>query len=342
MVSDLLLQRRADISLQVRCIVSYEVRQVAVLCVTPSWFNWVKFWCIGWQPFELDVLQARLSDTFRCRTMDLPTVQANYQRSLKLPSHLPDEFDDLLSADVVVVDLEGCTDPTPCRRESNGTDHAQAIIAIPGSLHRCFTAWSPGATVYRLQAKSRFIKKNNTGTESAGFFLIRGQSRRRHRSTASASCSRATRRGFCGEKPRSCKMRRMWSRWYETPNCLRTTLETLAQVHKSVRYPAAVGPFKRISTSDSRCFSDSLRAGPACGLAANPSTPSAFHVRFQRFTLVKLTPKSVTISRRGLRSWKYSAARRRRASSSAALPGVLIKKHTVLAQPRVHSPCRGQ
>ena len=60
------------------------------------------------------------------------------------------------------------------------------------------------------------------------------------------------------------------------------------------------------------------------------------------FTLVKVTPKSVAISRRGLRSWKYSAARRRRASSSAALPGVLIKQHTVLAQLRVHSPCRDQ
>jgi hypothetical protein len=60
-------------------------------------------------------------------------------------------------------------------------------------------------------------------------------------------------------------------------------------------------------------------------LAASPSTPSVFHVRFQRLTLVKLTPKRVAISCRGLRSWKYSAARRRRASSSDALPGVLIK-----------------
>ncbi len=171
---------------------------------------------------------------------------------------------------------------------------------------------------------------------------MRGQSRRRHRSTAAESCSRATRRGFCGEKPRSCKIRRIWSRWCETPNCLRTTPDTRAQVHRSVRYPAAIGPLRRMATSKDRCFSESLVAGPGCGLAANPSTPSAFHVRRQRFTLVRLTPKSEAISRRGFRSWNCSAARRRRASSSDALPGVLIPQHTMLALPRVHSQYRGQ
>ena len=341
-IGNLFLQRRADISLQVRCIVRDEVRQIAVLRVAPTRFDRVEFRGIGWQPLKFDILQARLSDAFRCRTMDLPAIPADDQWTLKLLSQLPDEFDDFVGANVVVVDLEGSADPTTRRRESKGTDDAQAIVAVPSSLNRCFTARSPGATIYWLQAKPAFVDENDASAASTCFFLIRGQSRYRQRSTASASCSLATRRGFWGEKPRSCKIRRMWSRWYLMPNCFRTTCDTRAQVHRSVRKPAAVGPFRRISTSDLRCSSESLRAGPGCGLAANPSTPFAFHVRFQRFTLVKLTPKSEAMFRRGLRSWKYSAARRRRASSSAALPGVLIKQHTVLAQPRVHSPCRGQ
>jgi hypothetical protein len=40
-------------------------------------------------------------------------------------------------------------------------------------------------------------------------FLILGQSFVRHCCTARASCSRATRRGFWGENPRSCKILRM-------------------------------------------------------------------------------------------------------------------------------------
>src|SRR4029077_16893728 len=119
------------------------------------------------------------------------------------------------------------------------------------------------------------------------------------------------------------------------PNRLRTTSETREQVHKSVRYPAATGPFNRILVNAPLCFSQSLGSGPGCGLAAKPSTPSAFHVRFQRFTLVRLTPKSEAILRRGFRSWKCSAARPRRASSSAALPGVLMKHNTLLAAARV-------
>ena len=331
MVGELFFQRRPDVAFQVRHVVWHEVRKVTVLGMAPTRLDGIQFWGIRRKPFEVDVLQSRLSDPFCCRTMDRPTVPADDQRPLNLLPQLPDEFDDFVGANVVGMDLEWCANPASHRRESDGADDAQAIIAVPGSLNRGCTARSPGATIHRLQTKARFIEKNDGGAASACFFLIRGQSRRRQRSTASASCSRATRLGFCGEKPRSCKIRRMWSRWYDTRNCLRTTSETRAQVHRSFRYPAAIGPLSRILTSDLRCSSESLHAGPGCGLAANPSTPSAFHVRCQRFTLVKVTPKSVAISRRGLRSWKYSAARRRRASSSAALPGVLIKQHTVLS-----------
>jgi len=338
----LFLQRRADRSFQLRGVVGHKVRQVAVFRVAPSRFDRVEFRSVGWQPLELDVSEAGFGNAFGGRAMNLPPVPADDQRPRKLLSQLPHESDDFIGTNVVVVDLERGADPSPHRRECDGADDAQAVVAIPGSLDGSFAARSPGAAIDGLQAKPGFVEKNNAGALSAGFFLMRGQSCRRQRSTAAASCSRATRRGFCGEKPRSCKMRRMWSRWYETPKFLRTTSETRAQVHKSVRYPAAIGPSSRTSTSDLRCCSESLHAGPGCGLAANPSTPSAFQARFQRFTLVKLTPKSVAISCRGFRSWKYSAARRRRASSSAALPGVLIQEHTVLAPARVHSPRRSQ
>ena len=335
MVGMLLFERRTDIAFEVRRIMRYEVRQFAMLRVTPSRLDRVQFGRVGGQPLDSDVFEARGGEPFGSRAMHGPAIPTDDQGLPPLTAKLFHEGNDLVGANVALVNLKRRADMTPGGRERDRSNHAQSVVPVPGPLHGRFAARSPGAAIHGLKLKPGFIDKNNTGAASTGFFLIRDQSSCRHRSTASGSCSRATRRGFWGEKPRSCSTRPMWAGWYETPNCLRTTLETRAQVHKSVRYPAATGPWRRSLVNAPLCFSESLGSGPGCGLAAKPSTPSAFHVRFQRFTLVRLTPKSEAISRRGFRSWKCSAARRRRASSSAALPGGLMKHNTLLAAARV-------
>jgi hypothetical protein len=335
MVSVLFSERRTDVAFEMRCVVGHEVRQFAMLCVTPSWLDRVQLWRIGGQPLNIDVLQSRGGEPFGGRAMHRPAVPADDQLPTAMMAKLFHKGDYFVSPNVALVNLKRRADVTSGGRERDSSDHAQPVVPVPGSLHGRLAARGPGAAIHRLKLKPGFIDKNNAGAASTGFFLIRGQSCRRHRSTACESCSRATRRGFWGEKPRSCSTRPMWAGWYETPNCLRTTSETRAHVHKSVRYPAATGPWRRILVNAPLCFSQSLGSGPGCGLAAKPSTPSAFHVFFQRFTLVKLTPKSEAIFRRGSRSWKCSAARRRRASSSAALPGGLIKHNTLLAAARV-------
>jgi hypothetical protein len=48
-------------------------------------------------------------------------------------------------------------------------------------------------------------------------------------------------------------------------------------------------------------------------------------------------PRSA-ISGRGFRAWKYSAARRRRASNSVTLPLVLMKPTTAIADALIQSP----
>lgn len=342
MVSMLFSKRRANVAFEVRRILRHEVCQVGVLGVTPSRLDWVEFRCIGGQPLDVDVFEARGGKLFGGGAMDGPAVPADDQWLPPLTAKLFHKGNYFIGADVALVNLKRRADATPGGRKRDSSNHTQPIVPVPGSLHGRFATGGPRAAIHGLKLKSRFIDKNNTGAASASFFLIRGQSSVRHRSTASGSCSRATRRGFWGEKPRSCSTRPIWAGWYDTPNCLRTTSETRAQVHKSVRYPAATGPWRRTLVNDPLCFSESLGSGPGCGLAAKPSTPSAFHVRFQRFTLVKLTPNCEAISRRGFRSWKCSAARRRRASSSAALPGGLMIHSTLLAAARVLYQCCGQ
>jgi hypothetical protein len=342
MVSVLFSKRRADVAFEMRCVVGHEVRQFAMLCVTPSWLDRVQLRRVGGQPLDIDVLETRGSEPLGGRAMHGPAIPADDHRPSAMTAKLFHKRDYVLSANVTLLNLKWRADVTSSGRERDSADHAQPVVPVPGTLNGRFTAWRPSAAIHRLKLKSSFIDKNNAGASPASFFLIRGQSPRRHRSTVSESCSRATHLGFWGEKPRSCSTRPMWAGWYETPNCSRTTSETRAHVHKSVRYPTATGPWRRILVNAPLCFSQSFGSGPGCGLAAKPSTPSAFHVLFQRFTLVKLTPKSEATSRRGFRSWKCSAARRRRASSSVALPGGLMKHNTLLAAARVLYQCCGQ
>lgn len=342
MIGYLTLQRRSDGPLQVGRVVWDKVGQIAVLGVAPPRFNRIEFWCVGGQPFEFNVPQPRSQDAFGCGTMHAPTIEYDNQRAAKTFSQRFDKCDRFGRTNVVRVNLKRHADVLPLGRKSHRTDHTQSIVPIPSPLNGSRATRSPSPAIHRLQPKPGFIDKYNAGTAPASFFLIRGQSFLRHRSTAWASCSRATRCGFWGVNPRSCRMRPKWSGWYETRNFLRTTLATLAQVHKSVLNPAATGPAFSIATSSCFWSGDNLGVGPGCGLAARAATPPSCHARFQRFTLERLAPTWRTISARGFRSLKSFAARRRRASSSVALPLVLIQLHTVLAHYLVHLQRRGQ
>ena len=342
MVVVLSLQRRTYGPFELRCVVGGKVGELPVLSVTPAGLDRIQLGSVGRQPFELDVLDPGCGDPLRGRTMYLPAIPADDQRAPQLPPKLLDEGDGLGGAHMVVMNLKRCADAAPRRREYDRADHAQSVVAVPSALNRCLSAECPRPAVHRLQAKACFVDKDNVGSPTLGFFLMRGQSLRRHRSTASGSCSRATCRGICGLKPRSCMIRPKWSGWYDTRNCFRTIAATRPQVHRSVRNPAASGPATKVSINCRFCFSDNLLARGGCGLAANASTPPAFHALFQRFTLDRSTPNSRAISCRGFRSWKYSAARRRRASSSAALPGGLMKHNTLLATAKVLYQCCGQ
>jgi len=331
MIGCLVFERLANCPLEMRRVLRDKVGEVAVLGMAPPRFHRIELRCIGGKPFEFDILQPRSQDLFGSRTVNTPTIQHDDQRSAETFSQGLDECHRFGRTNVVRMDLKRRADVLPLRRKGHRTDYAQPVVPIPSPLNGRFTSRSPGAPIHRLQAEARFIDKNNAGAASAGFFLIRGQSFLRHRSTASAFCSRATRRGFCGLYPRSCKMRPKWSGWYDTRNFLRTTLATRAQVHKSVLNPAATGPVLRSTSSSCFCSGDNLGVGPGCGFAANAAIPPSCHARFQRFTLERLAPTSRAVSARDFRAWKYSAARRRRASSSVALPLVLIHIHTVLA-----------
>jgi hypothetical protein len=335
-------KRVLDGDFQCPHVIGNEVGQVAVLRIAPPRLDRIQFRCVGRQPLEFEPLQPRSLQLLDRRAMHRPAVKNDEQGTLQLPSQPFYKRDHVDRDNVGLVNPKRYADPLALRRERNRTDHGQSIVSIPGSLLRSNAARCPGTTVQRLQTKASFIDKDESGATSAGLFLRFGQVYRRQCSTSSSSCSRATCCGFCGVNPKSCSNRPKWSGWYDTRNCLRTTSATRRQVHNSLRYPAARGPSFNCVTNDCFCLSVSLQVGPGCGRAAKACTPPVFQALFQRFTLDNAAPHKRATSDRDFRSLKYSAARRRRASSSAELPLGLIPSATMLAEGLVRYPRRVQ
>ena len=267
MVSCLSFQRFPNGPLQLWCVVGDEVGQVAILGIAPPRLDGIQLRCVSRQPFEFDMLQPRIQDLLGRRAMYTPATQDDDQRAATTLTQSSNEFHRFGRTNIVGMNLKGRADLSPLRRKRDRADDTQPVVPIPRLLHRRLATRSPRLAVHRLQAKARFIDKCNAGTTSAGFFLIRGQSCLRQRWTASVSCSRATRRGFCGLYPKSCRMRPRWSGWYETRNFLRTTLgdsRTRPQVGLEIRFEQ--DRLSRISSSSCFCSEDSFGAGPGCRL----------------------------------------------------------------------------
>lgn len=166
----LVAESRTDRPLEVTGVVRHEVGQRAELRVAPPGFHRVEFRCVSRQPFDIDASEAGCRKPSGGRAMHTPTIPNDDQRPPKMATKLFHEIDCLVGADVLVVNLEGSANPAARRREDNGANHTQPIVAVPSTLHWRFTTRCPGATVHRLQAKASFINEYNTGATSSGFF----------------------------------------------------------------------------------------------------------------------------------------------------------------------------
>ena len=171
-------------------------------------------------------------------------------------------------------------------------DDAQSVVSLRDDLLGPRTDRGPSAPIQRLQSEAGFIEEDEGRPPSSGLFLMRGQSCERHRSIAASFRSAARRCGFCGLKPRSCKMRPRWSGWCETPNSRCTNSATRAQVQSSVENLTARGPATSRRRNRSRCEGVNFVAGPGRGFGSNAAAPPKRNARFQRLTLDKLTPNT--------------------------------------------------
>ena len=70
----MLLERVLNSTLELDFIFRFRVGKISVLGVTPTRLNWVEFWRISRQPFEVDLLESRFGEFLGGGAMHRPAV----------------------------------------------------------------------------------------------------------------------------------------------------------------------------------------------------------------------------------------------------------------------------
>ena len=114
----LLRERHADGFMQLVYIIGDEVCQVAILCVIPNGFSWIKFGGVGRQELDGQPSRTRSLETPNRRFVDTPAIHDENDRRLQMVMQLSQEGRYLHCIDVMVMDLEVEADVCTTRREA--------------------------------------------------------------------------------------------------------------------------------------------------------------------------------------------------------------------------------
>src|SRR5204863_2547082 len=182
----------------------------------------------------------------------------------------------------------------------------------------------PAPADQRGHQQAALVEQDEVGALPPGLFLMRGQSLSNHAAMASGSRWRGTRLGLCGVKSRSRSHTVRYSGLRETPNSRWINWARYGPVQRSVRNPCSVAFSAK---NRRRIFSWvwlNLGGRPEGGWARSPALPfcrkAATHRRTERGSTSRNSATSWVVYPSRTR-W---TARRRRYSSSAAVPLSLI------------------
>lgn len=187
-----------DRLLQMLDVIRNEVGQVGILGVVPNHLNGIEIRSIAGQPFHFQPRYVGFLEQAHGLAMRIVPIQDQDELAPQMAVDQVEKGDDVIEADVVLMQLEVHTQTTPLGRHGEGGDDREPVMAIPAILDRCLPLRCPGTSHDGLKHEAAFVDYDDAPSFSLGFFLIRGQSSLRHCWMASSSRSRARRSGFCG------------------------------------------------------------------------------------------------------------------------------------------------
>ncbi len=164
--------------------------------VGPDGFVGVELRGVGRKAFEMQPREPTADFPNRFSFVDAGVVPDHDDVPAEVAQQVPEEFADLVVADVLRVALEVQADaPTP-GSQGDARDHGDAIMPVAMMNDGRLAARSPGLSHRGDQEEARLVDEDDVGTQPRSVFFTRGQFLRFHRSIFASSRSKALRSGF--------------------------------------------------------------------------------------------------------------------------------------------------
>ncbi len=174
-----------------------EVGLAPVFDVAPHAFHRIQLGTVGRQGFEAEPRRMLDREILGRLEMGREIVPDEHKPTPKTTVQATQERDQKRRVDVAAVQLKKEVHSSAKRRNRKGSDRRESIT--PGRFDQDGRPprWCPGSTDGRLKQEAGFVQKHYRPTPTGRPFFIRGHSTFRQRSSASGSCCRARRCGFC-------------------------------------------------------------------------------------------------------------------------------------------------
>ncbi len=185
-----------------------KVGLASVLDVAPRTFHRIQLRAIGRQILEAKPGRMRDREILGRLVVDPKIVPDEHHPTTEAIVQGMQEWDQKRRIDVATVQLEREIHPSTNRRDRKRPDCRESITPGRFDENGCLPGQRPTPTDRRLKHEAGFVQEHYRLTPTRCPFFIRGHSTLRQRSSASGSCCRARRWGFCGVRS---KWRRIFS-----------------------------------------------------------------------------------------------------------------------------------
>lgn len=183
------------------------IGEVAVLGLVPNAFHGIEFRCVTWEPLGAEPSAAGGEQVTYRGSMSREAVAYEQQGASQVVMHAAQESNDVGGASVMIQQIVIQAEAARPGSSAQGRHRRDAIMSVPGMLHRRVAALGPHSTTQRLQQKAAFIDKNQASLPLGALFLVAASARfasgrfrlrgaREQAALASANSSRADARAF--------------------------------------------------------------------------------------------------------------------------------------------------
>ena len=172
------MHQRADHgALQGRETVRGEVRQVAVLGVTPHGLDGVELGCVGRQPLDDEAAVPGQPAGDAGRPVGAVPIPDEREAVGHVTAQGLEEPEDLGAADVVAIERPVEAEPAAPGRHGEGADRREPVAAIPLAEDRGLAPGRPGPAADGLQHEAALVQEDERSTGATGVFLYAATAR---------------------------------------------------------------------------------------------------------------------------------------------------------------------